>query len=132
MEPHKKDITNRADIEQLVNAFYTQVKTDDVIGHIFTKVVPLVWEVHMPIMYEFWDSVLFQAGNYRGNPMRKHVALDQKIPLTDEHFARWKKLFFQTLDEHFAGPNTEVARARVGMIEEVMKAKIAANRSAQE
>ncbi len=34
----KGDITNRMDIEQLINAFYDKVKKDDVIGFIFNDI----------------------------------------------------------------------------------------------
>mgnify|MGYP001362398514 CR=1 FL=1 len=122
----RSDITTRADIEALVNAFYTHVKEDELIGHIFTEVIPLVWEIHMPIMYEFWETVLLHTGNYRGNPMLKHIEVDQKVRLTDAHFERWKALFFETLDELFVGPVAEDAKTRVRIIEQALKAKIAA------
>lgn len=129
----KKDIRNRTDIETLVNDFYRQVKEDEVIGPIFTEVVPLVWELHLPVIYEFWETVLLHTGNYRGDPIRKHLEVDKKIPLTDAHFARWKALFFETVDRHFAGPVADDAKARVGLVEHVLKTKIeAARKSAHE
>ena len=67
----KNDITNRGDIEMLVNAFYDKVKTDDKIGLFFTDVIHVNWEQHLPRMYDFWDNVLFQTGSYIGNPMQK-------------------------------------------------------------
>ena len=49
----KGDITNRKDIEQLINAFYDKVKKDAVIGFIFNDVAKVNWEVHLPVMYDF-------------------------------------------------------------------------------
>ncbi|MEL6674199.1 MAG: group III truncated hemoglobin [Bacteroidota bacterium] len=123
----KPDIQNRADIERLVDHFYQQVKKDELIGPIFTEVVPLVWEIHMPIMYEFWETVLFQ-GNYRGRPIPKHIALDKKFPLQEVHFTRWKALFFESLDSMFAGPVAEKARNKVQLMEKIIWTKVQASR----
>lgn len=45
-----QDISSRQDIALLVNRFYKQVLLDKIIGNFFTEVVPLDWEVHIPIM----------------------------------------------------------------------------------
>src|SRR5436190_19242471 len=44
----KPDITGRAEIEQLINAFYTRVQADDVIGFIFSRIAKTDWAAHMP------------------------------------------------------------------------------------
>jgi len=124
----KKDIENRADIEALVDTFYAKVKRDKVIGHFFTEVVQLSWEHHMPVMYNFWEAVLFGVGGYKGNPVLKHIALHQKKALTQAHFSQWKKLFFETLDELFEGEKTESAKKKVEMMERLMLYKIEASK----
>ena len=43
----KTDIRNRKDIEKLVNAFYEKVKTDEVIGYLFTDVAKVNWELQI-------------------------------------------------------------------------------------
>lgn len=120
----KRDIESREDIEFLIDAFYTKVKKDDVIGYIFTDVVNLSWDKHLPIMYDFWESVLLNANKYRGNPMHTHLELNKKEPLTKEHFTRWKKLFFETLDEHFEGEKVALAKHRVEAMEAIMLLKM--------
>jgi hemoglobin len=55
----KTDIRNRKDIELLVNAFYDKIKTDGVIGFLFTEVAKVNWETHLPRMYDFWENILF-------------------------------------------------------------------------
>lgn len=82
------------------------------------------WEQHLPVMYDFWDNVLFQTGDYSGNPMVTHAQLHHRFPLTGEHFTRWKKLFLETIEEHFEGPNAELARQRALSIATVMEIKI--------
>ena len=89
MEAEHKDIATRADIEHLVNTFYDEVKADDTIGYIFNKIIGDDWSKHLPIMYQFWETVLFGKAGYVGNPVRKHVELDKQMPLEQQHCAFW-------------------------------------------
>ena len=70
-----KDIQNINDIEQLVNAFYDEVKASEVIGYIFNDIANVDWQEHLPRMYAFWDTILFGKENFKGNPMLKHILL---------------------------------------------------------
>jgi hemoglobin len=107
-----KDIETRADIELLVNSFYIKVKADAVIGYIFTDVVNLSWEKHIPVMYSFWETILLGVATYKGNPMHAHIELDKKEQLKPAHFEQWVKLFTETIDENFSGPKAEEAKTR--------------------
>jgi hemoglobin len=78
----KKDISNRAYIQQLVDTFYIKVRADETIGYLFNDVAHVNWEQHLPRMYDFWENILFQTGNFKGNPMTAHTQLHQKSPLT--------------------------------------------------
>jgi hemoglobin len=120
----KKDIAGKEEIRLLVDAFYKKVKKDDIIGFIFTDIARVNWEQHLPVMYDFWENVLFQTGSYTGNPMVTHAQLHHRFPLTRVHFAQWKKLFLETIEEHFEGPNAEVARQRALSIATVMELKV--------
>jgi hemoglobin len=120
----KNDIEGKEGIRLLVDAFYVKVKKDDVIGFIFTDIARVNWEQHLPIMYNFWENVLFQTGNYTGNPMASHAQLHHRFPLTREHFTRWKKLFLETIEQHFEGPNADLARQRALSIATVMEIKV--------
>lgn len=124
----KTDIRNREDIAELVNAFYEKVKQDDLIGFLFNDVARVNWEKHLPIMYDFWEGVLFQSGHYAGNPMTAHMHLNEKSPLKAEHFSRWKELFLQTINERFEGEIAELARQRAVSIATVMQIKVVDNR----
>ena len=68
----KKDITSRKDIELLVDEFYNKIKKDEQIGFIFTDIAKVNWEKHLPIMYDFFENMLFYTGSYTGNPMELH------------------------------------------------------------
>ncbi len=98
-----KDIATRGDIELLVNSFYNKVRADDTIGYIFNEIIGDDWSHHLPIMYQFWDTILLNTATYTGNAVKKHVDLDKKIPLTKGDFEQWLTLWNATVDELFAG-----------------------------
>jgi hemoglobin len=120
----KKDIENKADIALLVNTFYHKVTADETIGYIFTDVVKVNWEKHLPVMYQFWENTIFYTGSYEGNPMELHKHLHRLIPLTLEHFKQWNFLFIKTVDELFEGVNANLAKQRAVSISAVMQIKI--------
>lgn len=107
-----QDIATRADILALVEAFYTKAFHDDLIGHIFTDVVHMDLAAHMPIMADFWQTVLFKAGLYKRNALKIHFDIHAKVPLTLEHFNRWLQLWTSTVDELFAGEKAELAKVQ--------------------
>jgi hemoglobin len=123
----KRDIENRADIEILVNSFYEKVKEDKDIGFFFTDVVNINWDKHLPIMYNFWENILFNTGSYSGNPMEKHIKLNKKSKIKMEHFQRWTNLFNSTVDSLFEGINAEMVKQRALSIATVMQIKILAS-----
>ncbi len=116
-----KDITGRVEIEKLVNSFYEKVNKDKSLSPIFADVH---WEVHMPVMYDFWENVMFHTGNYSGNPMVKHHMVHQKHPLTKQHFEMWLLLFEETVDDFFSGPNAILIKERARNIAIIMEMKI--------
>ena len=60
----KKDIENREDIDLLMQSFYSKAITDEQIGYIFTNVAKLDLEHHLPIIGDFWETLLFRTGDY--------------------------------------------------------------------
>ncbi|MEQ1553880.1 MAG: group III truncated hemoglobin [Ferruginibacter sp.] len=120
----KSDIQNRADIELLVNTFYEKVKVDETIGYFFDKVIPVHWDKHLPIMYNFWENIVFSTGVYEGNPMVQHHNMHQKSPMSKVHFDQWVKLFTKTVNELFEGDNAELIKQRATSIATVMQIKI--------
>lgn len=120
----KKDIENRDDIELLVNRFYEKVKADELISYLFSEVIPVNWEKHLPIMYNFWENILFFTGAFPGQPMSLHQHLHHISSLNLEHFARWNKLFDDSVDELFEGPQATNAKDKAHSISTVMQIKI--------
>ncbi len=81
-------------IAKLVHAFYDKVRQDALLGPVFaTKVTD--WDSHLARMCAFWASVVMSSGDYRGQPMPKHVVL----PIDARHFDHWLSLFTQTATE---------------------------------
>ncbi|MBN9384407.1 MAG: group III truncated hemoglobin [Chitinophagaceae bacterium] len=119
----KNDLKDREDIRRLIDAFYTRVRRDELIGPIFNDVAKVDWEHHLPIMYDFWEGVLFHSGGYAGNPMRVHKQLNEIFPLEQAHFDRWLQIFRETLDEHFEGAVAEQARQRALSIATMIRIK---------
>lgn len=114
-----KDIETRADIDRLMNRFYARAISDEIIGYIFTDVAKLDLEHHLPIIGDFWETMLFGTGNYQKhgrNPMLVHGELNRKTPLTFEHFNRWLEIFGETVDELFAGERSEFLKMRAEAI----------------
>jgi hemoglobin len=114
----KPDITSDSDIKTLVDAFYSKVQNDKIIGPYFAE---LNWEVHLPRMYSFWSSLLFLTGSYKGFPFAAHAGLPN---LSKPHFERWMELFMQTVDEDFAGENAAIIKNKVNQIATVFMIRL--------
>ncbi|OBJ67802.1 group III truncated hemoglobin [Mycobacterium sp. 1274756.6] len=110
------DIGDRADLEELLRCFYGRVLVDEVLAVPFTEVREVSGlDQHIPVMADFWETVLFRAGLYRGSPLPAHLSVHGRTPLAGRHFARWLTTWVSTIDEMFAGPvshraKTEAAR----------------------
>lgn len=120
----KPDIRNRQDIILLIDRFYERVRLDPVIGYIFTDVAKVDWEKHLPVMYDFWTSLLLDEQSYIGNPMLKHISLNKLAPLGSNEFSTWLTHFKNTVGELFEGPKAEEAIARAEHIAALMEYKI--------
>lgn len=111
------DIIDREDVIKFVDRFYDKVKIDALLGPAFAHVN---WPRHLPIMYNFWSSMLLDDQSYRGNPLQRHLDL----PIGTEHFSRWQELFQETIDENFVGLNAEEVKMRAQAIARVFQIKM--------
>jgi hemoglobin len=105
------DIEDRADVERLVRAFYGRALVDPMIGYLFVDVAHLDLEAHVPQITAFWETILLGAQTYRGGAFRPHAVLNAQSPIRRAHFERWLVLWETTVDELFAGPRADVAKA---------------------
>ncbi len=120
----RKDIVDRHDIEIFIKHFYEKVVTDETIGKIFTEVVMMNWETHIPLIVDFWETILLDNPVYKKNAMEVHYHVNRIFPLEEEHFRSWLELFNNTIDEHYAGAVTELAKTRAAGIAAVMQFKM--------
>lgn len=118
------DIESRKDIELLMATFYEKVKKDDTIGYIFNDIAKVNWEHHIPIICDFWETLLLNAASYTKNAMAVHYTLNRKVPLEERHFQRWLQLFFETVDDLFTGDIATMAKKRAKSIASLMQFKM--------
>ncbi|MDQ2788337.1 MAG: hypothetical protein DLM60_09945 [Pseudonocardiales bacterium] len=111
-----RDIADRADIAGLVTAFYRRAFADDSLGPIFVDIAQLDLATHLPVMCDFWETVLLRAGLYHRNALAPHLDLNTKIDLTPAYFARWLDLWTATVDERHIGEKAELAKIQATRI----------------
>lgn len=119
----KKDITGREDLLVLVTRFYEKLLADNSISYIFTDVAKIDLSHHLPVLVDFWDSVLFQSDTYHKNAMQPHMILHRQSPLQKHHFETWLRLFKESVDELFDGKIAFIAKERATSIATVMQIK---------
>jgi hemoglobin len=113
----KNDITGRDDVKTLVDRFYDKVKTDELLAPVFSHVD---WPRHLPVMYNFWSSMLFGDQSYQGNPLQKHLPL----PVQPKHFDRWLHLFKETVRENFSGEKADEVMMRAESIAGIFQVRM--------
>ena len=120
-----KDIEDRKDICLLVDSFYARVNEDPDLGPVFNEVMKVDWDKHLPKMYDFWHSIVFQSASYRGNPMQAHINVHKMSPLRKPLFDRWLSIFCSVVDKHFKGPLANTVKVRAESIATVIQIKLA-------
>lgn len=120
----KNDVTDRAGLERMLAHFYEKALADEVIGFFFTQVVPLDMAKHLPVITDFWESVVLGTRGYGKNVMAVHQHIHQLSAIRKEHLDRWVELFLQTIEEHFEGPNAILMAQRARSIATMMNLKL--------
>jgi hemoglobin len=111
-----RDIADRDDISRLVIAFYRQAFADDLLGPVFTDIAQLDLSTHLPVMCDFWETVLLRAGLYHRNALQPHARLNKQVRLSPAHFERWLSLWGRTVDERHRGAKAELAKTQAARI----------------
>jgi len=121
----KRDIENREDLLLLVKEFYVKLFTDPSISYIFTDVAKTDLDHHLPILVDFWETVLFEGHSYTKNAMEPHMNMHQQSPFTKQHFTTWLTYFKGTVDELFEGNKAFEIKERATSIATIMQIKMA-------
>ncbi|MGK4569359.1 group III truncated hemoglobin [Flavobacterium sp. 3HN19-14] len=119
------DIENKEDLLFLVDEFYKKLLSDPTISYIFTDVVKIKIEEHLPILVTFWSQAIFNTGGYFNNLTQIHLDISKKEFLTPELFQIWLDHFNTTVDELFKGENAEKIKTQALSISTIMQIKIA-------
>lgn len=117
------DITNREDIELMVDTFYTSVREDTVLGPIFNSVIKDNWDKHLDTMYRFWQTVLLHEFAYKGSPFSPH----RNLPIEEHHFDRWLYHFNTSMDRNFSGKIADEAKWRASKMAQMFMYKLSNN-----
>ena len=119
-----KTIESRADIELLVKEFYAKIRKNESLGPIFDEIIKINWDHHIPILIDFWETILLDNPVYRNNAMGVHFDVNEKVKLQKQHFTTWLSLFDSTVDEYFEGEKATLAKKRAHDIANLMSFKM--------
>jgi hemoglobin len=118
------DLVDRADLDALLRRFYGRVLVDDVLAEPFVGVRAIGLDAHIPKMCDFWETVLFRAGSYRGSALSAHLDVHRRTPLSADHFVRWLSIWRHTVDEMYRGPAAERAKVQAARIARAMHRRL--------
>lgn len=120
-----KDIQTQADLYLLVDNFYKKLLSDASISYIFTDVVKIKIEEHLPILVTFWAQAILGTGGYKKNLTQIHLDVNAKEYLSPELFKIWTYHFFTTVDENFKGEKATEIKNQALNIGTTIQIKIA-------
>ena len=120
----RDDIGDRLDVIGLLRDFYGRAFQDEFLGPVFVDVARMDLDAHLPVICDFWETVLFHAGTYKRNALHPHQRLRARANLTPTHFARWLALWQATVDDRHTGPKAELAKLQGGRIAGAMSRRI--------
>jgi hemoglobin len=125
------DLADRADVEALLWRFYGQVLSDEVLAEPFAEIRARGLASHIPLMCDFWETVLFRAGLYRRNALIAHLRVHDRHPLSANHFTRWLCLWNATVDEMYCGPVADRAKLQAARIAKSMHHRLTGSDAGQ-
>jgi hemoglobin len=114
------DIARRADVHDLVVAFYRDVVFDELLEPVFGEVAEVDWAPHIPKLIDYWCRVLFGDVGYRGALLAAHRDVHEIEPLRIEHFDRWYELWVTSIESRWEGPVADKAKAHAAQIGAVL------------
>ena len=123
------DIKTQEDLSLLVANFYKKLLSDNRISYIFTDIVKIKLEEHLPILVTFWSQVILGTGGYSNNLTQIHLDVDLKEHLSPELFRIWLEHFYAAVDDNFIGENSEKIKTQALSLATILKIKIAQQNS---
>ncbi|MCB9174844.1 MAG: group III truncated hemoglobin [Flavobacteriales bacterium] len=119
-----RDIETKEDLACLMEAFYSKMLKDEIVGYIFTDVAKLDLKKHLPSLTNFWENMLLNANGYKKDVMGIHLNLNKQENLKSEHFERWLLLLSETVNEQFYGETANKMLKNAQNIAKMMQIKL--------
>ena len=126
-----RDLRTREDVEALLRRFYVRAFHDDLLVEPFAELSSRGLDEHLPVMCDFWETVLFRAGLYRRNALHIHRRLHHQTPLAAKHFVRWLTLWTTTVDQMYQGSIAERAKIQAARIAAAMHRRLTGTHASQ-
>ena len=118
------DITTQENLYLLVDEFYKKLLADNRINYIFTDIVKIRIEEHLPILVTFWSQMILGTGGYTNNLTDIHLNVNKLEHLTPEIFEIWLHHFYTTVDENFTGKNADEIKKQASNLSIILQIKI--------
>ncbi len=87
---------DEAALRDLIALFYGRVRQDALLAPVFEPAVT-DWDAHTAKLVDFWHSVAFTSGRYKGPMMARH--LKHRGAIGPAHVARWLELWREAAAE---------------------------------
>ena len=113
----------------VVDTFYQKLLADNKISYIFTDVIKIKLEEHLPILVTFWSQSILGTGGYFNNLTQIHLDVNAKSFLSKELFEIWLKHFEEAIDSNFKGMNCERMKNQAHNLASIMQIKIACEKN---
>lgn len=114
-------------IRAVIEAFYAQIRADPQLGPVFNQAVA-DWSDHHRRLADFWHSLMFASGRYKGNPVALHFAHAEAM--TSQNFERWLMLWAQTTDTMLAPEIAQAMQTKAARVAESLSLAILYRRPA--
>jgi hemoglobin len=124
LESTTRDLETRADIHDLVVAFYREIVFDDLLEPVFGEVAEVDWAHHIPKLIDYWCRVLLGQPGYAGRILDAHRHVHDVEPFRIEHFDRWYALWIDAIDQRWAGPTADLAKTHAVHIAGVLARRL--------
>lgn len=118
------DVDSRAQVHDLVVAFYREIVFDDLLAPVFEEVAEVDWSHHIPKLIDYWCRVLLGEPGYDGFVLGAHQAVHDVEAFRPEHFDRWYGLWVETVDAGWRGPVAARAKAHAARIAAVLARRL--------
>jgi hemoglobin len=111
-----RDIQSRADIQALIDLFYSRLLKIDEIKVVFEGID---FPAHVPHIVHFWSFVLLDEPGYKTNVFDRH----RHLPIKVHHFEIWLSVFNEAVDDLFQGEKAALAKQRATVLAYTFKSK---------